>query len=172
MAEFLEAYRKTAVHEGGYANVKGDRGGETYAGIARNSWPNWVGWSIVDQYRLKHNEKVKSKELEGMVKQFYKRYFWDKLQGDAIEGQRIAEFLYDYYVHSGARAIKDIQRIIGVDDDGLFGGKTLAAINATDENDAFRQLFNVRKTFLNRLADTAGQEKFRQGWMNRINAYL
>ncbi|RYD50653.1 MAG: hypothetical protein EOP52_13405, partial [Sphingobacteriales bacterium] len=36
MADFLTAYKRTAVAEGGYANDPDDLGGETYKGIARN----------------------------------------------------------------------------------------------------------------------------------------
>ena len=32
MSNFSIAFRETMAHEGGYANVTGDKGGETYAG--------------------------------------------------------------------------------------------------------------------------------------------
>ena len=49
MAKFEEAYKLVADFEGSYSNVKSDRGGETYCGIARNFSPNglagqyWIG---------------------------------------------------------------------------------------------------------------------------------
>ncbi len=48
MADFDIAYRLTMKHEGGYANNKADRGGETYRGIARKFWSGWIGWPLVD----------------------------------------------------------------------------------------------------------------------------
>ena len=36
MADFLISYAPLKAFEGGWCNVKGDAGGETYAGIARN----------------------------------------------------------------------------------------------------------------------------------------
>ena len=43
MSEFQPAFESMIVNEGGYklTNVSGDKGGMTYAGIARNRWPNW-----------------------------------------------------------------------------------------------------------------------------------
>lgn len=43
MAIFEKAYDPVRQWEGGWCNVEGDRGGETYAGIARNFWPGWPG---------------------------------------------------------------------------------------------------------------------------------
>lgn len=37
--------------EGGYANVLGDKGGETYMGISRVYWPSWPGWPVIDDWR-------------------------------------------------------------------------------------------------------------------------
>jgi lysozyme family protein len=51
MSDFEPAYQRTRTNEGGYANVKNDRGGETYAGIARSRHPQWPGWTIVDQVK-------------------------------------------------------------------------------------------------------------------------
>lgn len=173
MAEFLEAYRRTAIHEGGYANVKGDRGGETYKGIARVYHPHWEGWKLVDRAKpLRHNAFIKSDVLDSLVKQFYKRHFWDKIQGDYIRDQRTAEFLYDYMVHSGKRAIVRVQRILGVWDDGILGNITLRALNNADPDDVFNQLKSERRTFLRGLASKPGQSKFLKGWMNRIDSFV
>ena len=34
--------------EGGYANMEGDSGGETYKGISRKWFPKWEGLKIID----------------------------------------------------------------------------------------------------------------------------
>ncbi len=52
MSDFLQAYERMIVNEGGYVlhTVQNDRGGQTYAGIARNAWPKCfpkrLGWPI------------------------------------------------------------------------------------------------------------------------------
>lgn len=171
MANFKQAYELTAINEGGYANVLGDRGGETYKGIARNMHPNWRGWAIVDKHKpLKHNVYIKSIELDNLVESFYKLNFWDKVKGDLIQDQKVANFLYDYYVHSGNRASKQVQKLVSVNIDGVIGAKSIEAINNTKS--LFTSLYNERKSFLTSLSKQSNQSKFLQGWLNRINKYL
>jgi len=68
MADFNDAYEKTILNEGGYKlhNVPDDRGGQTYAGIARRYHPNWPGWRYIDSNDLDNPELTKQ------VRAFYK----------------------------------------------------------------------------------------------------
>ena len=49
MADFLQAFESMIRNEGGYKlhSAEGDRGGMTYAGIARNFHPTWPGWAAM-----------------------------------------------------------------------------------------------------------------------------
>jgi len=49
---FSPAYAIVKVNEGGYVNDPVDKGGETYAGIARNIFGSWEGWSIIDAKKI------------------------------------------------------------------------------------------------------------------------
>lgn len=172
MSEFKTALKKTLQHEGGYANVSGDTGKETYQGISRKNWPAWRGWAIIDKAKPKHNQILKDKQLAGLVEVFYYEHFWKPIQGDRIRDQRAAEFLFDFYVNSGYHAIKAIQRIVKVKDDGIIGPQTLAAINSTDPEAVFVALKAARVKFLKDIvARKPNQGEFLQGWMNRVNAF-
>lgn len=131
MAEFLIAYKRTHKNEGGYANIKADRGGETYAGISRVHWPGWAGWKIVDQHKpLRHNQYIADDNLSYQVRLFYKRNFWDKIQGDSINDQETANRLYDFGVTSGhSRTVKQIQNALGLKETGIIDKKLIEAIN-------------------------------------------
>lgn len=131
MAKFEIAYKKTGGFEGGWNHVKGDRGGETYKGIARNFFPRWAGWKIIDSKKpLKHNQIIKSETLDALVKQFYKTEFWDVVGGDKIEDQKIANTLYDFGVNAGhGRSISNIQRVLGLPITGKINAKLIHAIN-------------------------------------------
>ena len=50
MADFEKCFEIMINLEGGYTlhNVKEDNGGLTYAGIAYNSHPDWIGWSKIE----------------------------------------------------------------------------------------------------------------------------
>lgn len=169
MAEFLTAYKKTALLEGGYSNVKSDRGGETYAEIARNFHPDWAGWKIIDQYKpLRHNQKINNTELHSLVKQFYYYNFWKPIQGDFITEQSIANFIYDWHVNSGEGGLKALQKALNLKPDGDIGRLSLAAINEAD----LHLLKQARIAFVKDIVSRKpAQAKFLPGWLNRIQAF-
>ena len=108
MANFDIAYKITSGNEGGYANVDGDTGAETYCGISRKWFPKWTGWQLVDAAKpLKHGQIIKSELLPKFVRSFYKNEFWDKIGGDKIEPQALANQVYDMAVNASvATALK------------------------------------------------------------------
>lgn len=171
MAEFLAAHKKVAQNEGGYANVDGDTGMETYAGISRKFFPSWKGWKIVDAHQpLSHNEEIDSVELKGMVRQFYKANFWDLCRGDSIDSQEVATFIYDWFVNSGTAGIKEVQKVLGVTADGNIGNITLSKINAYDDTLLLSALAESRRQFYRMIvAKDATQKKFLRGWLNRVD---
>ena len=135
MAKFGPCFNKVIVLEGGYNlhEIPGDRGGMTYAGIARNRWPKWPGWVKVDN-------KEFDAELTDMVQSFYKENFWDKIKGDNIISQDVAYHLYDFSINAGTKvSVRLVQRIIGATPDGVFGEKTLVLLSDSiqDEKDEY-----------------------------------
>ena len=64
----------------------------------------------------------------------YKGLFWDKMKGDEIKSQKVADIIVHWAWGSGQSIpSKTIQTIVGVTADGSIGPKTIAAINAMDE---------------------------------------
>jgi len=161
MADFLPAYEAMICNEGGYVlhNVPGDRGGMTYAGIARNMNSQWPGWDLIDR-----GQDVPAQ----LVREFYKRYFWDPIQGDRITSQVIAQTIFDFHVNAGVVARKLAQLVVGATPDGAIGDKTLAALNAYDE-DRFVMAYALAK--IARYRDIVNRDrsqlKFLLGWINR-----
>ena len=114
MANFNPAFEKMIVDEGGYVlhTVPGDTGGMTYAGIARNPNPHWPGWNLID------NGAVDNPLLTGMVRKFYKVEFWDRIRGDEITNQVVAENIFNFGVNTGIKvAVKLAQLIVGATPD-------------------------------------------------------
>lgn len=173
MADFLAAFPLIAKNEGGYANVAGDTGGETYAGITRKNFPTWGGWSIVDAHQpLKNNQVIPGDEMAGLVQSFYKQNFWDNISLDEIDSQQVANFTFDWHVNSGVSAVKGLQTAAGVTADGKIGPKSIAAVNACDEDELMTKLIAARIAFYNAIvARNPSQEKFLKGWINRANSF-
>lgn len=172
MADFLVAFPLIGVHEGGYAKVSGDSGGETYAGISRRNWPKWAGWAIVDACQPLRNGEVIEGDIALLVAGFYKANFWDTIKLYGVMSQRVANFVFDWYVNSGGYAVKHLQQVVGVADDGIMGPGTVAAVNAADEGALMAELIRVRVEYYKSIvARNPGQGKFLQGWINRANSF-
>jgi lysozyme family protein len=164
MADFEKAFNTMIADEGGFVlhTVPGDTGGMTYAGIARNKNPQWPGWSILD-----HNEN--SPLLTGMVRNFYKVEFWDRVRGDELTNQIVAENIFNFGVNTGLSvAVKLAQLIVGAAPDGAIGDKTVQKLNTVD-GEAFRKAYALAK--ITRYVDICNknrtQSKFLLGWIQR-----
>ena len=162
-------------NEGGYCDVKGDKGGETYFGIARNFNPTWNGWDKIDEWKVtngtpRYNYIFSEEEIPTLqqdVNDFFKSTQWDKIMGDSINSQPIATYLYDFYVNAKGNAIKRLQKVIGVNVDGGFGTQTLNALNNYNGN-LLLDFHNSRIAYYNEIG-VGNNAKFLNGWLNRAN---
>lgn len=165
MADFSPSFEKMIANEGGYqlTNIGGDRGGQTYAGIARNMHPNWPGWPLIDA------GKLHDLSLSALVRSFYKSEFWDKLSADSIEPQTTADAVFDFAVNAGwLTAAKLAQLVVGTVPDGRIGPQTLSKLNAMPP-EQFTAHYALAK--IARYAEICNkdktQSKFLLGWVNR-----
>ncbi|MCL2524311.1 MAG: N-acetylmuramidase [Betaproteobacteria bacterium] len=163
MADFLQAYESMIRNEGGYklTNVAGDRGGMTYAGIARNMNPTWPGWAEIDQGEI---PDVK------VVRRFYRTNFWTPVRGKDIVNQDVARNIFDFAVNAGVTtSVRLAQTVAGATPDGKFGPLTLAAINAMNPQ-LFVPAFALAKIARYRdiVTKDSTQQKFLLGWINRV----
>lgn len=169
---------KTLETEGGYANVSGDAGGETYCGIARNSNPNWKGWKIVDAHKpLKWNQKIQDSELEQLVIEIYDSKYYQPIKADRIDSDMIRTHLYDMGVNAGTGAAvkilqKAINKVYGISIavDGAIGNITLTYTNNKAKlNELINEFINQRRIYYHNLVTIKpSNQKFLQGWLNRV----
>lgn len=165
MANFNEAFTITLGHEGGFVNHPDDPGGRTMYGISERSHP--------EAFRngLPSFEDAKA---------IYKTGYWDRVKGDRIESQAIANELFDTAVNAGSiRAVRILQSAYNylrpsgeasLEEDGVIGNKTLTAINqfTPKYEAALHNLMNVLQGmhYLN-----TKNRAFYRGWFgNRITA--
>lgn len=134
MANFNEAYKRTLKFEGGWVNDDADSGKETYRGISRAANPNWGGWKIVDSYKKKSNfpkNLDSDTKLQNLVKELYKTNYWDKVWGDKIVNQRVANDLYDTGVNMGVvTSIKLSERQFKIKETGKMSNELLSKLNS------------------------------------------
>ena len=167
MADFEQAVKLILKHEGGYVDHPSDPGGATNRGII---------FSLFKQYAksLGLDPTVDSLKTltEDQAKFIYSEHFWDKMRGDEIQSQAVAEIIFDAYVNMGARALKLLQIELGVGIDGQIGPITLAAINHAAPVVLFEQFKDARTEYYQRLSENKPSMKvFLKGWLNRINSF-
>lgn len=156
MADFNQAINKTLKHEGGdtFTYDATDRGGATKYGISQKAYPD------VDIQNL----------TEIQAKEIYQRDYWNRVRGDDINSQTVAENIFDACVNMGVGGgSKLVQTSLGIDPaDGIIGSQSLQVINSADE-ELFLAKFALAK--MRRYAELctadSSQKKYLLGWLNR-----
>lgn len=153
--------------EGGFVNDPDDLGGATNMGVTIGTYEAYCrkkGYPRPTIERLKNLTKEEWAEI-------FKTVYWDRWKADGINNQAVANILVDWVWASGVHGIKRPQKLLGVAADGLVGPKTIAAINAADPRKLFDAIKADRAKFIDEICKARPKnEKYRKGWMNRINA--
>ena len=156
--------------EGGFVNDPADLGGATNMGVTIGAWKSCGydkdgdGDIDVDDLRLLTREDVVNRVL--------KPHYWDRWKADLIASQSIANILVDWVWASGKNGIVIPQKILGVKPDGIVGIKTLAAINDFHNQELlFSSIKKARIDFIDTIcAKRPANDKFKKGWLRRINS--
>ncbi len=146
MISFEEAFTRLLGHEGGYSNDPKDPGGETNWGISKRSYP---------QLDIKNLTKEQASSI-------YYQDFWQPLRNadPAIKFQ-----VFDFAVNSGVQtAIRKLQQVVGVADDGHWGPISDAALSAMDKNDVLMLFVAARLRFW---ASLSTWSTYSKGWALR-----
>jgi len=165
MAQFEPAFEQMMQDEGGYVlhEVPGDTGGMTYAGIARNKTSQGSGWGLVDKEEM-------GGSLAPMGHDFYCTEFWDKMRGNEIANQDVANTIFNFGVNAGmGMAVKLAQLVVGATPDGGIGAKTIERLNQIPDGQRFKEQYALAKIarYVEICNKNPVQVKFLKGWLNR-----
>ena len=147
--------------EGGYVNHPRDPGKATNMGITIATLRAWRG------------TKVTNKDVQNLTQAealaIYKAQYWDTVRADLLP-LGLDYLTFDYAVNSGpARAIKDLQRTVGADADGVIGQKTLSKIKEYVAENGMHALLNAYATRRwNFVQGLSTFSTFGDGWRRRI----
>lgn len=170
MANFDIYYPVLLKYEGGYVDNPNDKGGATNLGVTIAQW-------IKNGFDKDHDNDIDKYDLKLITpedaKPIAKSKYWDRVKGDDINSQSIAELLMDWaYMSGSVTAIKKIQELLKLSQDGVIGNKTLSAINSADSKVLFEQLKARREKFFKAIvANNPTQVVFLHGWINRNNSF-
>jgi lysozyme family protein len=154
---FDEAFDRLIGHEGGYCFSPSDPGGETM-------------WGVTAAVARTNGYTGPMKALpRDTAKSIYRRKYWDAIQAEKLPGALRFD-VFDAAVNSGvSQAVKWLQRIAGVGDDGVIGPMTLSAAMKLDGTAAAAAYNGVRLDFMTSLPTWAA---FGRGWARRIASNL
>lgn len=173
MADFNTAQERVADWEGAYQVLPQDSG--NYNSLGQLVGTNWGINAKVYESWIQYPPTISdmmNMPLE-IARLIFKLRFWDKIKGDDIQNQFVANIFYDGAVNHGVSLMtKFVQRILGVNDDGIVGPITLGAINSANPADLYNAIKQTRIEFYQDIVDREpDQEIFLNGWLNRINSF-
>jgi len=131
------------------------------------------------------NQYLADADLQGLILQFYKQNFWDKVHGDEIPDQLIAEELFDTAVNMGVgRAAEFLQKALNVLNrngktyndipvDRAIGKMSIAALHLCLKTRGAAMLYKVLNLlqgayYLEIMQKDPSQEAFAGGWLSRV----
>ena len=157
--------------EGGFVDDPIDKGGPTNMGVTIDTWKQ-IGYDVDGDGDIDIDDLIHLNKTQVVV-DVLKPHYWNKWRGDDIKNQSIANLVVDWTWGSGVWGIKYPQRVLGVKDDGIVGKITLAAINNyPDQKELFDLLWNRRKKhFEDIVKKDPTQQRFLNGWLNRLNDF-
>ena len=144
---FDAAFSHVVDLEGGYSNDPHDPGGETKFGISKRSYPK---------------EDIATLTIQ-RAKEIYLSDYWNKCRCDELP------YPLDYYVLDAAvnqgvsKAIKMLQEVVGVKQDGIIGLVTIKAAHTRHDT---AHLYMAERAV--RYFATENFYLFGKGWLKRI----
>lgn len=153
MSIFKEFWARIVKHEGGYVNNPKDPGGET-------------NWGITKRVAVAHGYTGSMRNLPlATAEAIAEKSYWNAVQGDKLPPAVAWQLVDAAYNHGNRQAVKFLQRAIGASDDGIIGPRTLAAVEAMEQNDIILLFLAERLQFFTNLRTWS---VFGKGWARRI----
>lgn len=153
---FLGWWKFQSSMEGRYGYHAKDSGGETVRGVTLQTWRSITGKSRTEFLSMTKNEAQKIA--------YY--YFW--LPNAKFQDGRINALVTSaFWGGGGYELVKDLQKILNIEPDGVIGEVTILAANEAGP-DLFHKLVNCRSRYLKGCWNYG---YFKNGWQKSINFF-
>ena len=150
---------------GVFTNNPKDPGHETMSGVTLSTFRSYYG---------------QHKTVEDLKKMTYEQWchimksgYWDKVGGDKLNNQSVANIWADWAVNSGAKTVvKAVQELVGENADGFIGPLTIGAVNRAPQQLMFNAIKSARESYYYTLAWKDNDARtFLKGWLNRLKQF-
>lgn len=165
----------------GYQNLYNDKGNWTgcnlglglQSGTQMSLSACWLTGELGHQVTAQEMLNMTRAQAEA----YYKSGFWDKVQGDSINSQILAEFLGDMRSSAGYNGVKEFQKALNslgynIALDGRIGNQALTAINnavSTGKEGALYNAFRNNMIAYYRRIGTGSNAQFLNGWLRSLD---
>lgn len=178
-ANFPQAVANVYQYEGGFENDKADTG-NFYNG-------QLIGTNLgitPAAYKAYYKSDPTVAIIKGLTKTkaspIYKTNYWDKIRGDELANDSVANLMLDVVVNSGTGMIKSFKQLAN-----QVAGKTIMAltttpftptevklINALPQDQYFKAIKDFRTSFYKALVQKDPvKQKFLKGWLSRLDKH-
>lgn len=176
MAQFEKAIINTFKAEGGFQNDPKDNANYVNKTlIGTNKGISAQGYYAFYK-RIPTVAQMKNL-TEEQAKAIFKGNYWDKIGGDLIKNQSVAELMFQYIIGSGSSQLSDLKDIANmihgsetlVENDFPFAKHECEFINALDQKRYHEQMVKWRFHWYDFVVQRNPEKlKFLQGWKNRL----
>lgn len=161
---FDTALAFTLSWEGGKVDLKEDKGGRTNKGIIQRTYE---GWRVSKGYPKRDVWLASDSE----IRQIYFTRFWRRAFCDHLYEPLDMAIFDTAVLHGEMFARKRLQLVLGVEADGIYGGKTWTAILAANPLELTEKFLQARDDRYEALvAADPTQKMFYKGWERRCDA--
>lgn len=177
MASFEKAIVNTFKAEGGFQNHPSDNANYVN-GVLIGTNKGISAQGYYSFYKKMPTVEIMKNLTTEQAKQIFKGNYWDKIAGDLIKNQSVAELMFQFIIGSGASQISDIKDIangisdkdaIIVEDDSPIDNAEANIINALDQSKFHAAMWKWRLAFYDLVVlRNPKKAEFLQGWRNRL----
>ena len=173
MASFNEFLPILLRFEGGFVDDPDDPGGATNKGITLQTFRTCANSLLGIEPTLESLRNL----TDAQAGTIYQALYWNKVHGDEIALQELANIVCDFFVNAGGSAAKLLQTILnemhsGVEVDGVMGPACMRALAGADQAEVYSRYKQGRINYYQDLARRQPSlAKFLKGWLKRVNAF-
>ncbi|APG05961.1 N-acetylmuramidase [Luteibacter rhizovicinus DSM 16549] len=175
MADFNSYFAPLLMSRGGFVNDPADPGGVSNKGIDIGSFQQCAQRLLNIPPTLDNLRAL----TDAQAATIYKALYWDKVRGDEIAFQPLANIVFDFQVIAGANASRLLQRVLNglgatppVAMNGEIDAATLVALRQVDAVAVYAAFKQGRKDYFKDLvAKRPPMNKFLKGWLTHTDSF-
>lgn len=173
MANYNTAVTKVLKLEGSFQQMANDKGNYCGGKLVGTKYGIAGAYGYYEYYKKCPTlEQMKALTKDQAIA-IYKKLYWDRVRGNDIDNQQLAELIFDSAVNQGVSyALKNVKKDLnelGYNfniNSGIFTDTEVSAINKSGKN-LFTKFLDTRKESYS----GSSQSSFVKGWLNRLEEF-